>query len=125
MCFSATASFAAGAALLPAGAYCCHQALGKDRRLVPVALIPVLFGAQQIAEGFVWLAVDRGDTAAATGPALVFLFFALGFWPFWPACCVNFLSLDPPRQLLARGLALVSLLWFVVLYGPIAVDPDR
>ena len=125
MCFSATASFTAGAALLPAGVYCCRQALRKERRLLPLAVVPILFGIQQVAEGFVWLAVNRGDTPAATGPALVFLFFALAFWPFWPAFSANFLPLSPPRRVVAGALLAVSLFWFVFLFGQIALDPDR
>ncbi len=53
MCFSASASFIAGTALIAIGA----AALGKTRvrTEVPFAMIPVLFGIQQLIEGVIWL----------------------------------------------------------------------
>jgi hypothetical protein len=125
MCFSASASFVAGAALLPAGAYCTLQAVRHVPRLLPVAVIPVMFGAQQFAEGFVWLAVNREDPAAAVIPALVYLFFALSFWPTWIAVCANVLAPSSARRWVARILLVASFFWFFFLYGPIAWDPER
>lgn len=64
MCFSAAASFASGGALLCLGLCsillipCCDNstALSKRQRcsLGLVAAIPLIFGAHQISEGFVW-----------------------------------------------------------------------
>jgi hypothetical protein len=92
---------------------------------LPVATVPIFFSLQQMAEGFVWRAMDRNESAGATAPALVYLFFALGFWPFWPSFCANFLALDPLRRWIARGLAVVNLAWTLFLFGPIASAPDR
>ena len=53
MCFSATASFTAGAGLLVIGAITIR--LSRDRAELPFAAIPVLFGVQQLIEGALWL----------------------------------------------------------------------
>jgi hypothetical protein len=72
MCFSAEASFAAGAALLPAGAYCTSVAARKRPPYLPLAVIPVVFSFQQFAEGLVWVGLAQQepeiDTAEAPAP---------------------------------------------------------
>src|SRR6187431_977619 len=83
MCFSAEASFAVGAALLPAGFYCVRQAFHKRLSYLGLAAMPLFFGVQQISEGFVWLSLGHGDAAHARTASLVFLIFAFGVWPFW------------------------------------------
>ncbi|WP_293678639.1 DUF6629 family protein [uncultured Phenylobacterium sp.] len=55
MCFSATASFSAGAALLVIGTVTARRA--QRPRKLPFALIPVLFGVPQLIEGALWLSV--------------------------------------------------------------------
>jgi|SRR5262252_845487 len=74
MCFSAEASFAVSAALLPCGVYCVRVALRKNPDYLPLAAVPLFFSIQQFFEGLVWL-----GHPAAQG----FLFFAIAFWPIW------------------------------------------
>jgi hypothetical protein len=123
MCFSAEASFGAAAVLLPAGAYCVAQAVRKDRRLVPLALVPAAFAAQQVAEGFVWRALDAGDPAGARAPALAFLFVAMIGWPVWNGFAAVCANTDPPAKSAIRLLFVLSLAWAWV-YGPVFRDPD-
>ncbi len=52
MCFSATASFTAGAALTAVGGFTVHKSQGKIE--LPLALVPLLFGIQQLTEGVLW-----------------------------------------------------------------------
>ncbi|MFO0765139.1 MAG: DUF6629 family protein [Patescibacteria group bacterium] len=78
MCFSATASFTASAALLPIGAYALSKARPKDRL---IASVPVFFGLQQGIEGLQWLYVGAGTPNLWLGYA--FLFFAFLFWPWF------------------------------------------
>ena len=63
MCFSAQASFAAGAALLPAGVYCVTVALRRQRSALPLAIVPLVFSFQQFCEGFVWVGLANEDAA--------------------------------------------------------------
>ena len=51
MCLSAEVSFIAAAGLIPAGALSMRQAWRGDRRYLPLATLPLLFGLQQLAEG--------------------------------------------------------------------------
>ena len=124
MCFSAEASFAAGAILVPAGAYCVVRAAQYSARYLPLALVPLAFSAQQFSEGFVWLALNRRDEALTRLASQVFLFFAIAFWPFmvpFSAC------LREPRTRQRAILALISVLSLVWLwvYAPLALEPAR
>lgn len=118
MCFSAEASFAVGGVLIPATAYCVRAAWVKNPRLVPLALMPAAFAAQQIAEGFVWLGLHRGDASQVRVAALVFLFFATAFWPFWLAFFNAIYDARPGRKRLFFVMAVLTTGWFWVLYYP-------
>jgi hypothetical protein len=124
MCFSAGASFAVAAALLPAGAYCVHQASRKGWRLLPLALVPAFFGAQQFAEGFVWRGLEQRDLHAATQAGLAFLFFALWFWPVWIPLSATSLSLGGVRGRIVLLVFLASLGWLFI-YAPVFLYPQR
>ncbi|HEX4143525.1 MAG TPA: DUF6629 family protein [Pirellulales bacterium] len=124
MCFSPQASFIAGAALLPAGIYCTQAAVRKDPRFIPLALVPITFGIQQISEGFVWLGLNQDNAALVERSSVIFLFFAVAFWPFWIP-----LSLAVPesrrwQQIVLGLLSIVGLAW-LWLYFPLAIDPAR
>jgi hypothetical protein len=124
MCFSAEASFTAAAVLVPPGAYCVARAARYSPRYLPLALVPLAFAAQQCAEGFVWLGLERDDADLVRDASRVFLFFAVAFWPFMVpfSLCVRERRLKP-RIVLAL-FALLSLVWLWV-YLPLALDPDR
>jgi branched-subunit amino acid permease len=53
MCLSATASFIAGVSLSVLGVATVKKAERKAE--IPFAMIPLLFGTQQIVEGMLWL----------------------------------------------------------------------
>jgi hypothetical protein len=57
MCFSATASFISGTALCVIGIATLKQT--KATAEVPFALIPLLFGIQQLSEGVIWLSFSH------------------------------------------------------------------
>jgi len=125
MCFSATASFAVGAVLVPAGVYCVRSAFTKNIRYFPLALTPLVFSAQQFSEGLVWVGMGRADPAWCTRASLVYLFFALSFWPVWIP--LSMALLDERR--FAKAILVVCLLmgccWTWFLFVPLALDPDR
>lgn len=56
MCFSAGASFAAGTALSIVGVLTVRNSRGA--RELPLALIPLLFGVQQLTEGVLCLSLN-------------------------------------------------------------------
>ncbi len=97
MCFSATASFGAGAALLVAGTFIARKA-EKPNQLA-FAGIPLLFAVQQIAEGFVWLSLTHEEYSTWSKiPVYTFLFFAHILWPSW----ISFSMLLLEKNLLRR-----------------------
>ena len=88
MCFSATASFAVSAGLIPVGVYCVYKVRLVDRTYWPFAIYPLIFGIQQAAEGWLWLVLDTGNVESIRFPAISFVFFSHFFWLFWiPYSC--------------------------------------
>jgi hypothetical protein len=86
MCFSPEVSFASGAVLTAIGAVTLKTNDNPNHKLL--AAMPVMFGLQQIAEGFVWLQLRESATVGGTTAVLAFLGFALVIWPaFVPWAC--------------------------------------
>jgi hypothetical protein len=124
MCFSPEASFAAGAALLPAGVYCAQAAIRKNMRLIPLALVPVAFGVQQVSEGFVWRGLQEENVPLIQQASVVFLFFAIAFWPCWIPLSLAVAETRRPRQITLTLLTVLCLAW-LGLYFPLAADPSK
>ncbi|WP_020473681.1 DUF6629 family protein [Zavarzinella formosa] len=61
MCFSPEASLSAGLVLLPAEACALSLAERIDRRYLPLAAIPLIFGIQQLCEAVAWVGIRRGN----------------------------------------------------------------
>lgn len=81
MCFSATASFTAGGALLVVGA--CSWHLAPQRRQWPFALIPLWFGLQQLLEGALWLTFPAKATSLNAVLTQIFSYFSQVLWPIY------------------------------------------
>ena len=125
MCFSAEASFGAAAALLPAGGYCVETAWRKDRRYLPLAAVPVLFGAQQLCEALVWTGLGRGQPDTARVASLGYLFFALALWPVWVPLAVAAVETWVANRRACLALAGAGLIFALVYYLPVTVDGGR
>jgi hypothetical protein len=124
VCFSAAASFTVGAALLPAGVYCIAAALRKKPSYSALAVVPLLFGIQQISEGFVWHSLHH-EPDSVRDWSLVFLFFALAFWPFWFSVVGALMESHPQRRSIFVASASITTVWFWILYFPLlAGDPS-
>ncbi len=95
MCFSATASFVAAGAAGAVGVVTLSRA--EERRALPLAATPVLFGMQQAVEGLLWLRLPVAPEGAdASGLTLLFLLFAEVFWPIYAPTAV--LLVEPDRR---------------------------
>ena len=82
MCFSAGASFGASAVLGTLGVVTLKKA--KTTNQVPFAAIPLLFGAQQVAEGALWVGFSGNvNESWKHFPVYIFLVFAQLVWPVW------------------------------------------
>lgn len=125
MCFSAEASFAAAAILVPAGVYCVRIAARGSLAHLPLAAIPLFFAAQQFCEGLVWVGLTRGDAALVRASSLAFLAFALAFWPFWVPLSVAFLERRKAVRRCLGGAALLGLALGCGLFVPLAVRADE
>ncbi len=76
MCFSAQASFIASGGLIALGG-ASFAVAKKEEKLI--AVIPILFGIQQLFEGVQWLYLNTGTSSIVLGYA--FLFFSFIVWP--------------------------------------------
>lgn len=83
MCFSAEASFAASAILIPSGTVSLYIAMKTDRRYAPLCALPLLFGIQQFFDGMVWVSGANGDFDATRHFSIAYMFFAWLAWPVW------------------------------------------
>lgn len=96
MCFSAGASYTAAAILLPAGAFASHKAWQANRGYVPIAVLPFLFGLQQLFEGLVWTGNSLSSDGMIQRYALAYMFFSWLAWPVWVPFSTYFL--EPCRR---------------------------
>lgn len=105
MCFSATASLVAGGALSAVGVATIK--LAKTKRDLPLASIPLLFGAQQLIDGIVWLSF--GSPVLHAIAVYTYAVFAAVLWPIFVPLAL--LSIEPvkARREALEALALVGL----------------
>ena len=126
MCFSATASFSAGALLLGIGVLTLKSV--KRRREWPFAAIPLLFAIQQLIEGVVWLTFSADAPLLNTVMTHSYSFFSHVLWPVYLPVAV--LLIEPPggRQraltaLVLAGSAVGIYLLYVLVAFPVVSRP--
>ena len=93
MCFSATASFTAGAGLLAVGSVTLR--LARRPAEYPFALVPALFGIQQLIEGGLWLTFPDREPHLNAVLTHVYSLFSHVLWPIYVPLAV--LALEPER----------------------------
>ena len=99
MCFSATASFTAGTALLVIGVVTLRSA--QDPKERPFAAIPLLFALQQFCEGIIWLTFQaEGPLADPANVAMTYAytFFSHVLWPMYVPVAVWLIEPDGKRR---------------------------
>lgn len=79
MCFSAAASFAAGTALVAVGGLTLHRSRGRVE--LPIALIPLLFGLQQLTEGVLWVSLNNDLPVLQSYSTYIYSAFSHVLWP--------------------------------------------
>lgn len=121
MCFSANASFIAGAALTVVGVASLSQ-VRKPAHLM-FASIPLLFAIQQVCEGFVWLSLSDGDFSQWHETfKYAFLVFAQIIWPTWIPLSYLLIEPSPKRRKIIRyflfaGIVATLLLAYRLLFS--------
>jgi hypothetical protein len=96
MCFSATASFSAAAALLVIGVTTCKSA--RTASEYPFAAIPVLFAIQQFVEGVLWLGFSNDQPALVAAMTYAFVLFSHVLWPVLVPLAVLLIEPPGPRR---------------------------
>jgi len=126
MCFSATASFTAGAFLVGVGTLTL-KSVSRPRDL-PFAAIPLLFAIQQLSEGVIWLTFHYEAPVLNTIMTHVYSFFSHVLWPVYVPVAV--LLLEPSgwrrRALLVfvvAGVAVGGYLLYVMFAYPVFSRP--
>lgn len=99
MCLSAEVSFVSAAILVPTGAYAMREAHRKDRRYLPFATLPLLFGLQQFFEGMVWTGGGLSKPEWVERFSLAYMFFSWLAWPVWVPYSTYFLEPCRRRQI--------------------------
>jgi hypothetical protein len=126
MCFSATASFSAGALLLGIGVLTL-KSVSRPREW-PFAAIPLLFAVQQLIEGVIWLTFSYEAPLLNSVMTHVYSFFSHVLWPVYVPVAV--LLMEPAgwrrRVLLAfvaAGAAVGAYLLYVLVAFPVVSRP--
>jgi hypothetical protein len=105
------------------GVYCLRQSYRIRPRFLPFAAIPLGFAAQQFAEAVVWNRLLNDPPLPAEGPVAIFLFFAIGWWPFWFPFCAAWAAWGTQWGRFFAAMTIASTLWFFLAYMPIFDDP--
>lgn len=124
MCFSSFASFGFGTALVATGLICSTKAIKSDLRYLPLAIIPLAAGFQQIAEGMVWRGFESDNLSMVTSYAFLYLFFLWMFWPSWMGFSAAMLEPERKRGYVFLGFALAGLALGASVYVPYIWHPD-
>ena len=122
MCFSATASFTAGTALTTVGALTIRKSQGKTE--LPLAMVPLLFGLQQITEGVVWISLRHDFPALKTVATYVYSMFSHVLWPILVPFAILLVETSRRRRralsvFQALGLAVGLYLFYFLLRFPV------
>ena len=95
MCFSSTASFISAATLIAAGTTGIF--LTKNKAYQRLSTVPIIFGLQQAAEGFLWKALKHPEFSQYIQPlTIAFLFIAWIVWPMYIPWV--FRKIDSPKK---------------------------
>ncbi|MHA6261841.1 DUF6629 family protein [Arenibacterium sp. CAU 1754] len=123
MCFSAEASFAASAILVPVGIYTLNTARTANTAYLAFASFPLFFGIQQAVEGWLWLTIPSQTPTATYLPAIGFLFFAYFLWPFLVPYATWRVEPDRMRRRVFAGFCLLGVFLGLSLFVPLLQGP--
>lgn len=129
MCFSATASFVAGTSLSVIGVATLKHVERKTE--IPFAMIPLLFGIQQLTEGVLWLTFANDAPLLQQMMTYVYSGFSHVFWPIYVPFAIGVLEAVRWRKKVLAGFEVAGLaaglylLYFIVTRPVIAQVVSR
>ncbi|MCX6781131.1 MAG: hypothetical protein NT003_03415 [Candidatus Magasanikbacteria bacterium] len=121
MCFSATASFTASAALGLMGVATLVKT--KNKKSWPLFAVPLAFGAQQFIEGLLWLSLKNGPSLTLP-MTYAFLFFAFLFWPIYMPVAAYIMEPEKIRRQVMFLLGILGAVVGVLLYVNFVRNPE-
>ncbi len=125
MCFSATASFTAGTLLSAVGVATLGKAETSAER--PFAMIPLLFGIQQLIEGVIWLTFRHDAPLLKQTMTYLYSGFSHVLWPMYVPFAMGILEAVPWRRKAifafeAVGVPVGLYLLYVLVTGPLVAE---
>jgi hypothetical protein len=126
MCFSAGASFTAGAVLSATGVVTLTRVKKPSMRLF--SLLPLIFGVQQLAEGFVWITLNNpGHDTAQKVFMYIFLVIADVIWPTLIPGSMLVMEPDAGRRKIMRIFLISGMIvsaYYAVCLSIFSVNPE-
>jgi len=115
MCFSAEASFIVGGSLLAIGTIIVKKI--KVKKDIPVALIPFIFAAQQVTEGFLWIALAHDDLLMQFWLGNLYGIFVGIIWPSYVPLALYFaeIAVIPKKIIGLIGIAGLTLSTYTIV----------
>jgi hypothetical protein len=125
MCFSAAASLIAGTALSGFGVVALTKT--QTRSELPFALIPLLFGVQQLSEGVIWLTFNPDAPVIRQAITYVYSGFSHMLWPIFVPFAMGFMESVPWRRKAifafeAAGATVGLYLLYFIVTGPLVAE---
>lgn len=99
------------------GALSMRHAYKTDRRYTAIAALPLLFGLQQLTEGFVWTTGVNKTSNLVEEASLAYMFFSWLAWPVWVPVSTYFLEIGR-RRLIYLGFAIAGAMLGALQYFP-------
>jgi hypothetical protein len=120
MCFSATASLAAGTFLTGVGVVTLRMV--RQRLELPYAAIPLLFAIQQLTEGVVWLTFDPALERLNTAATMLYSLFSHVLWPVYVPMAAWLMERTPARRKAFGAIAAVGFSTGLYLLATLLTD---
>ena len=125
MCFSATASFIAGTSLCVIGVATLKQT--KASAEVPFAMIPLIFGIQQLIEGTIWLSFNHDIPISRQVMTYLYSLFSHFVWPVYVPFAIGIMEIVRWRKkallvLLVLGVTVGIFLLYWITAGPLKAE---
>ncbi len=99
-------------------------AKASEPREIPFALLPLLFGLHEFAQGFVWLGMEGLiPPRAAEMAESYYVFYAKGFLQFWVPLAIWLLEPTGWRRTLTGGLALLGVFLAGYSLWALSIEP--
>ena len=120
MCFSTTASFIGGISLSVLGVATVKMTERKAE--IPFAMIPLLFGAQQIVEGMLWLSFRLDAPLLNVTMTYTFTLFSHVLWPMYVPFSIGLMETVTWRKKVISAFQIIGvavglyLLYFIIRF---------